>query len=182
MEWQWAHRLAPLRSTFLLDIMKKSYFLKYTNLPYISDMLIVDDTFVIFQNEKESEEFLIRLNGLHSSPQFTFKKNNNSLQFLEVHISIIQSIYFYSLQYLNQQNYLQTRKISIITGDNETTIRSFKVSCHHGQSTWKILTETWAKSKLKVNTQDTRRSSTKLTFAANPRSLASIYAGNPLRP
>ena len=27
----------------------------------------VDDTFVIFQNEKESEEFLIRLNSLHSS-------------------------------------------------------------------------------------------------------------------
>ena len=27
----------------------------------------VDNTFVIFQNEKESEEFLIRLNGLHSS-------------------------------------------------------------------------------------------------------------------
>ena len=39
----------------------------------------VDDTFVIFQNEKESEEFLIRLNGLHSSLQFTFEKKNNSL-------------------------------------------------------------------------------------------------------
>ena len=38
----------------------------------------VDDTFVMFQNEKESEEFLIRLNGLHSSLQFTFEKEKNN--------------------------------------------------------------------------------------------------------
>ena len=47
----------------------------------------VDDIFVIFQNEKESEEFLIRLNGLHSSLQFTFEKEkNNSLPFLDVRV------------------------------------------------------------------------------------------------
>ena len=47
----------------------------------------IDDTFVIFQNEKESEEFLIRLNGLHSSLQFTFEKEkNNSLPSLDVHV------------------------------------------------------------------------------------------------
>ena len=47
----------------------------------------VYDTFVIFQNEKESEEFLVSLNGLHSSLQFTFEKEkNNSLPFLDVHV------------------------------------------------------------------------------------------------
>ena len=47
----------------------------------------VDDTFVICRNEKESEEFLIRLNGLHSCLQFTFEKEkNNTLSFLDVHI------------------------------------------------------------------------------------------------
>ena len=38
----------------------------------------VDDTFVIFQSEKESEEFLIRLNDLHSSLQFTFEEEQLS--------------------------------------------------------------------------------------------------------
>ena len=54
----------------------------------------VDDTFVIFQNEKESEEFLIRLNGLHSSLQFTFEKEkNNSLPFLNVHVKHTKGSY-----------------------------------------------------------------------------------------
>ena len=54
----------------------------------------VDDTFVIFQNEKKSEESLIRLNGLHSSLQFTFEKErNNSLPFLDVHIKHTKGIY-----------------------------------------------------------------------------------------
>ena len=54
----------------------------------------VDDTFVIFQNEKESEEFLIRLNGLHSPLQFTFEKEkNNSLPFLDVHVEHTESSY-----------------------------------------------------------------------------------------
>ena len=54
----------------------------------------VDDTFVIFQNENESEEFLIRLNGLHSSLQFTFEKEkNNSLPFLDVHLEHTKGSY-----------------------------------------------------------------------------------------
>ena len=54
----------------------------------------VDDTFVIFQNEKESEEFLIKLNGLHSSLQFTFEKEkNNSLPFLDVHVQHTKGSY-----------------------------------------------------------------------------------------
>ena len=54
----------------------------------------VDDTFVIFQNEKELEEFLIRLNGLHSSLQFTFEKEkNNSLPFLDVHVEHTKDSY-----------------------------------------------------------------------------------------
>ena len=54
----------------------------------------VDDTFVIFQNEKESEEFLIRRSGLHSSLQFTFEKEkNNSLPFLEVHVEYTKGSY-----------------------------------------------------------------------------------------
>ena len=54
----------------------------------------VDDTFVIFQNEKESEKLLIRLNGLHSSLQFTFEKEkNNSLPFLDVHVEHTKGSY-----------------------------------------------------------------------------------------
>ena len=54
----------------------------------------VDDTFVIFQNEKESDEFLIRLNGLHSSLQFTFEKEkNNSFPSLDVHVEHTKGSY-----------------------------------------------------------------------------------------
>ena len=53
----------------------------------------VDDTFVIFQNEKELEEFLIRLNSLHFSLQFTFKKKNNSFPFLDVHVEHTKGSY-----------------------------------------------------------------------------------------
>ena len=53
----------------------------------------VDDTFVIFQNKKESEEFLIRLNGLHSSLQFTFEKKNDSLPFLDVDVEHTKGSY-----------------------------------------------------------------------------------------
>ena len=54
----------------------------------------VDDTFVIYQNEKESKEFLIRLNSLHSSLQFTFEKEkNNSLPFLNVHVEYTKGTY-----------------------------------------------------------------------------------------
>ena len=53
----------------------------------------VDHTFVIFQNEKDSEEFLIRLKGLHFSLQFTFEKENNSLPFLDVHVEHTKGSY-----------------------------------------------------------------------------------------
>ena len=43
---------------------------------------------------KESEEFLIRPNGLHSSLQFTFEKEkNNSLPFLDVHVEHTKGSY-----------------------------------------------------------------------------------------
>ena len=54
----------------------------------------VDDTFVIFQSGKESEEFLIRLDSLYSSLQFTFEtEKNNSLPFLDVHVEHTKSSY-----------------------------------------------------------------------------------------
>ena len=43
---------------------------------------------------KESEEFLIRLNGLHSSLQFTFEKEkNNYLPFLNIHVEQTKGSY-----------------------------------------------------------------------------------------
>ena len=37
----------------------------------------VDDTFALFQNEKESAEYLIKLNRLHPTLKFTFKNQKN---------------------------------------------------------------------------------------------------------
>ena len=80
MEWLWVHRLAPLQPTSLLNIMKKSCFLRYPNLPCISGM-----SMTLLSSFKM--KFLIRLNGLHSSLQFSFEKEkNNSLPFLDVHV------------------------------------------------------------------------------------------------
>ena len=54
----------------------------------------VDDTFAIFRNEKDSEEFLTRLNDLHSSLRFTCEKEkNNSLPFLDVHVKRTKTNY-----------------------------------------------------------------------------------------
>ena len=65
------------------EISKPSVYFRY-----------VDDTFVIFQNEKESEEFLTRLNGLHSSLWFTFEKEkNNALPFLDVFVERAKASY-----------------------------------------------------------------------------------------
>ena len=65
------------------EISKRAVYFRY-----------VDNTFVIFQNKKESEEFLIRLNGLHSSLQCTFEKErNNSLPFLDVHVEHTKGSY-----------------------------------------------------------------------------------------
>ena len=47
----------------------------------------VDDTFVIFRNEEESENFFKQLNCLHPSLKFTFEKEkNNCLTFLDVKV------------------------------------------------------------------------------------------------
>ena len=85
----------------------------------------VDDTFVIFQNEKESEEFLIRLNGLHSSFQFTFEKEkNNSLPFLDVHVEHTKGSYetkayrkpTFTAQYLRWESFTPIkRKASLVS-------------------------------------------------------------------
>ena len=90
MEWLWVHRLTPLKPTSSLDVQK---LFSEISKPAVH-FRYVDDTFVIFQNEKESEEFLIRLNGLHSSLQFTFEKEkNNSLPFLDVHVEHTKGSY-----------------------------------------------------------------------------------------
>ena len=65
------------------EISKPSVYFRY-----------VDNTFVIFQNEKESEEFLTRLNGLHSSLRFTFEKEkNNTLPFFDVFVERAKASY-----------------------------------------------------------------------------------------
>ena len=47
----------------------------------------VDDTFTIFRNEEESENFFNQLNCLHSSFKFTLEKEkNNCLPFLDVNV------------------------------------------------------------------------------------------------
>ena len=45
----------------------------------------VDDTFSVFNDEDECNEFFSHLNSLHSSPRFTFEKEcNRTLPFLDV--------------------------------------------------------------------------------------------------
>ena len=48
-----------------------------------------DDTLALFQNEKESKEYLIKLNGIHRSLEITTEKEKNipvCLHFLEVYL------------------------------------------------------------------------------------------------
>ena len=99
----------------------------------------VDDTFVIFQNEKESEEFLIRLNSLHSSLQFTFEKEkNNSLPFLDVHVEHTKGCYetkvyrkpTFTGQYLRWESFTPIkRKASLVS---TLVHRALKI-CSKGQ-------------------------------------------------
>ena len=37
----------------------------------------VDDTFALFQNQKQSEEYVIKLNGMHPSLKFTSEKEKS---------------------------------------------------------------------------------------------------------
>ena len=47
----------------------------------------VDDTFTMFRNEEESDNFFKQLNCLHPSLKFTFEKEkNNCLPFLDVNV------------------------------------------------------------------------------------------------
>ena len=47
----------------------------------------VDDTFAMFRNEEESDNFFKQLNCLHPSLKFTFEKEkNNCLPFLDVNV------------------------------------------------------------------------------------------------
>ena len=47
----------------------------------------VDDTFAIFDHEAEADEFLTKLDSLHSSLRFTFdKEKNKCLPFLDVYV------------------------------------------------------------------------------------------------
>ena len=81
-------RIALKKAVFALGFKKPSV------ITFDAFVIFVDDTFVIFQNEKELEEFLIRLNGLHSSLQFTFEKEkNNSLPFLDVQVELTKGSY-----------------------------------------------------------------------------------------
>ena len=96
------------------EISKPSVYFRY-----------VDDTFVIFQNEKESEEFLTRLNGLHSSLWFTFEKEkNNTLPFLDVFVERAKASYetnvyrkpTFTGQYLRWESFtLIKRKASLVS-------------------------------------------------------------------
>ena len=79
----------------------------------------VDDTFAIFRSEKDSEEFLTRLNNLHSSLRFTFaKEKNSSLPFLDIHFERTETNYETSVcrkptftgQYLRWESFLPMKR------------------------------------------------------------------------
>ena len=85
----------------------------------------VDDTFVIFDHEAEADEFLTKLNCLHSSLKFTFEKEKgNCLPFLDVYvektdIGFETSVYrkpTFTGQYLRWESFSSLkRKISLIS-------------------------------------------------------------------
>ena len=78
-----------------------------------------------FKMKKSQEEFLIRLNGLHSSLQFTFEKEkNNFLPFLDVHVERTKASYktkvyrkpTFTGQYLRWESFTPiTRKASFVS-------------------------------------------------------------------
>ena len=84
--------LGPALANIFIGYYKEKLFSEISKL--VVFFRYVDDAFVIFQDEKESEKFLIRLNGPHSSLQFTFEKEkNNSLPILDVHVEHTKSSY-----------------------------------------------------------------------------------------
>ena len=68
-----------LANIFVLDIIKKSYFLKRRSLQHTSEMLTT--------REAEADEFLTKLNCFHPSLRFTFEKEKGKrLPFLDVYV------------------------------------------------------------------------------------------------
>ena len=86
--------------------------------------LYVDDTFVVFNNEKDCNTFLTRLNSLHPLLRFTYEKeSNHSLPFLYVLVErhdseFLTSVYrkpTFTGQYLRWNSFSpQKRKINLI--------------------------------------------------------------------
>ena len=84
----------------------------------------VDDTFAVFNNEKDCNTFFIHLNSLHHSLCFTYKKeSNHSLPFLDVLVKrhdseFLTSVYrkpTFTGQYLRWSSFSpQKRKINLI--------------------------------------------------------------------
>ena len=84
--------LGPALASIFVGYYEKKLFSKISK-PVVY-FRYVDDIFAIFRNEKDSEEFLTRLNDLHSSLRFTFEKEkNNSLPFLNVHVERTKTNY-----------------------------------------------------------------------------------------
>ena len=85
----------------------------------------VDDTFAIFDHEAEADEFLTKLNCLHSSLRFSFEKEKEGcLSFLDVYVKrtdvgLEPSVYrkpTFTGQYLRWESFSpHKRKISLIS-------------------------------------------------------------------
>ena len=84
----------------------------------------VDDTFAVFNNEEDCNNFFIQLNSLHPSLRFTYEKeSNHSLPFLDVLVErhdseFLTSVYrkpTFTGQYLRWNSFSpQKRKINLI--------------------------------------------------------------------
>ena len=85
----------------------------------------MDDTFVVFNNENQCDNFLNKLNSLHPSLRFTFEKESNlRLPFLDVLVEKTSSKFLTSIyrkptftgQYLHWNSFSPTkRKINLIS-------------------------------------------------------------------
>ena len=104
------------------DVEKFCFFIAKRPLVYFR---YVDDTFAVFNNEKDCNTFFIQLNSLHPSLRFTCgKESNHSLPFLDVlverHVSeFLTSVYrkpTFTGQYLRWNSFSpQKRKINLIS-------------------------------------------------------------------
>ena len=97
--------------------MNKNSSPKYQNLRHILGTF--NNTFAIFRNEEESENFFNQLNCLHPSLKFTFEKEkNNCLPFLDVNVEQIITCFETSLyrkttftrQYLRWESFSPTKQ------------------------------------------------------------------------